>query len=176
MTKLKDFMDKVYNTLRKGNLPPFCFWALEKQGNTGAPIVMFDANPEVVTFLPTLGSDFHKIYPSHKNPNKSLVYIQEEICKEFCPMQKCFHLLSCDMRVIDGGFIHIKIKTEAITMYLSFKKDKISNLRQSTHLNQNIRSGWQAPFSVPCSKRLWLPCQNCPLLPTLQPKVELRQT
>ena len=100
--QLTDFMTKVYTVLRRGNIPKYKFWAIEKQSSTNAPIVVFDASPDVVSFLPTLGSNMFRIFLSPRNSQKSLVYVQEELCAEFRPMRRRFHLLSRDMRAIDG--------------------------------------------------------------------------
>ena len=127
--QLKDFMTRVYNVLGRGNIPKYEFWSLERQSGTNAPIVVFDANPDVISFLPTLGSNMHRVFPSPNNRNKSLVYVQEELCGEFRPMRRRFHLLSRDMRAIDGGYTRIKAKPEALSLYLSFRRDKMSAFR-----------------------------------------------
>ena len=126
---LTDFMTKVYNGLNKGPIPPYRLWALERKSGSNEPIVVFDANPEVVSFMPTLGSEMHKIYPSPQNAKKSLVYVQEENCVEFRPMRKRFNSLTRDMRALDAGFTRIKIKVEAMTMVLSYKKDKSGDFK-----------------------------------------------
>ena len=127
--QLTDFMTKVYTVLGRGGVPKYEFWSLERQSGTNAPIVVFDANPNVVSFLPTLGSSMHRVFPSPQNRSKSLVYVQEEICGEFRPMRRRFHLLSRDMRAIDGGFTRIKAKPEALSLYLSFRRDKMSSFK-----------------------------------------------
>ena len=124
--QLDDFMTKVYNVLGRGNIPKYSFWSLERQKGTNAPIVVFDANPDVVSYLPTLGSSMYRVYPSAQNSQKSLVYVQEEVCGEFRPMRRRFHLLSRDMRAIDGGYTRIKARPEALSLYLSYRRDKLS--------------------------------------------------